>query len=98
MSIIRLIHIRLDPSETENAVGVWKTECAPLMIQQKGCMSEKLSIVLTSPGIVYRDLLIVGGRTPEALPAPPGDIRAYDVLTGKLRWSFHTIPHPGEYG
>ena len=42
MSIIRLIHIRLDPSETENAVGVWKTECAPLMIQQKGCMSEKL--------------------------------------------------------
>src|SRR5256885_17053115 len=42
MAIIRLIHIRLDPSETENAVGVWKTECAPLMIQQKGCMSEKL--------------------------------------------------------
>jgi quinoprotein glucose dehydrogenase len=42
--------------------------------------------------------LIVGGRTPEALPAPPGDIRAYDVRTGKLRWSFHTIPHPGEYG
>ena len=59
---------------------------------------EKQSIVLTSPGIVYRDLLIVGGRTPEALPAPPGDIRAYDVRTGKLRWSFHTIPHPGEYG
>jgi heme-degrading monooxygenase HmoA len=42
MSIIRLIHIRLDPSETENALGVWKTECAPLMIRQKGCMSEKL--------------------------------------------------------
>ena len=42
MSIIRLIHIRLDPSETENALGVWKAECAPLMIQQKGCMSEKL--------------------------------------------------------
>jgi heme-degrading monooxygenase HmoA len=38
----RCLHIRLDPSETENAVGVWKTECAPLMIQQKGCMSEKL--------------------------------------------------------
>jgi hypothetical protein len=39
MSIIRLIHIRLDPSETENAVGVWKTECAPIMIQQKGCLN-----------------------------------------------------------
>jgi quinoprotein glucose dehydrogenase len=59
---------------------------------------EKLSIVLTSPAIVYKDLLITGGRTPEALPAPPGDIRAYDVRTGKQRWSFHTIPHPGEYG
>ena len=56
------------------------------------------SIVLTSPGVIYQDLMIVGGRTPEALPAPPGDIRAYDVRTGKLRWSFHTIPHPGEYG
>jgi quinoprotein glucose dehydrogenase len=56
------------------------------------------SIILTSPGIIYKDLLIVGGRTPEVLPAPPGDIRAYDVRTGKLRWSFHTIPRPGEYG
>jgi heme-degrading monooxygenase HmoA len=42
MSIVRLIHITLDPSETENAVRVWKTECAPLMIAQKGCISEKL--------------------------------------------------------
>src|SRR5437764_8957162 len=56
------------------------------------------SIYLTSPGIVYRDLIIVGGRNPETLPAPPGDIRAYDVRTGRLRWSFHTIPHPGEFG
>jgi quinoprotein glucose dehydrogenase len=54
--------------------------------------------VLTSPAIVYKDLLIVGGREPETLPAPPGDIRAYDVRTGRLRWSFHTIPHPGELG
>ncbi len=58
----------------------------------------RMSIVLTSPGIIYNDLLIVGGRTPEALPAPPGDIRAFDVRTGKLRWAFHTIPHPGESG
>jgi glucose dehydrogenase len=59
---------------------------------------EKQSIVLTSPGVVYRDLIIVGGRNPETHPAPPGDIRAFDVRTGKLRWSFHTIPHPGEPG
>src|SRR6266581_1608207 len=56
------------------------------------------SISLTSPAVVYKDLLIVGGRNPETLPAPPGDIRTFDVRTGKLRWSFHTIPHPGEFG
>lgn len=56
------------------------------------------SVDLTSPGIIYKDLIIVGGRNPETLPAPPGDIRAYDVRTGKLRWLFHTIPHPGEFG
>ena len=58
----------------------------------------KQSIVLTSPGVIYKDLLIVGDRTPEALPAPPGDIRAYDVRSGRIRWTFHTIPHPGEFG
>ena len=46
---------------------------------------ETQSIALTSPGVVYKDLLIVGGRDPETLPAPPGDIRAYNVRTGKLR-------------
>jgi len=56
------------------------------------------SLAMSSPGIVYRDLLIVGELEPETLPAPPGDIRAYDVRTGKLRWIFHTIPHPGEFG
>jgi quinoprotein glucose dehydrogenase len=58
----------------------------------------KQSVLLTTPGVIYEDLLIVGGRLPEALPAPPGDVRAFDVRTGKLRWQFHTIPHPGEFG
>ena len=66
--------------------------------QDLGRDPESQSIALTSPGVVYKDLLIVGGREPETLPCPPGDIRAYDVRTGKLRWSFHTIPHPGEFG
>ncbi len=56
------------------------------------------SVRLTTPGVIYKDLMIVGGRVSEGLPASPGDVRAYDVRTGKLRWSFHTIPHPGEYG
>jgi quinoprotein glucose dehydrogenase len=59
---------------------------------------EQQSIALTTPGIVYKDLIIVGGRNPESHPAPPGDVRAYDVRTGELRWTFHTIPRPGEAG
>jgi quinoprotein glucose dehydrogenase len=56
------------------------------------------SIVLSSPGVVFEDLVVVGGRFPETLPAAPGNIRAFDVRTGKLRWTFHTIPLPGEFG
>jgi quinoprotein glucose dehydrogenase len=56
------------------------------------------SVDLTSPPIIFKDLFIVGGRNPETLPAPPGDIRAFEVRTGTLRWAFHTIPHPGEFG
>ena len=59
---------------------------------------QEQSIALTSPGVVYKDLIIVGGRDPETHPAPPGDLRAFDVRTGALRWVFHTIPRPGEPG
>jgi quinoprotein glucose dehydrogenase len=56
------------------------------------------SVRLTTPGVIYKDLLIVGGRVSEGLPASPGSVRAYDVRTGALRWTFHTIPQPGEFG
>lgn len=52
----------------------------------------------TTPGIIYKDLLIIGARVDESEDAAPGHIRAYDVMTGKLRWIFHTIPWPGEVG
>ncbi len=42
MTITRHIYITIDPAETDRAMQVWKTECAPLMIQQKGCISERL--------------------------------------------------------
>ncbi len=58
----------------------------------------KQSIGMTSPGAIYKDLIIVGGQNPETHPSPPGDIRAYDIHTGAIRWTFHTIPHPGEFG
>jgi quinoprotein glucose dehydrogenase len=59
---------------------------------------QQQSVELTTPGSIYKDLIIVGGANPETHPAPPGDIRAFDVRTGVLRWTFHTIPRPGEYG
>ena len=50
MSIIRLIHVNVDPSQIEEAERVWKEECAPLMIQQKGCISEQLLKCSDQPG------------------------------------------------
>ncbi|MFZ5495469.1 MAG: PQQ-binding-like beta-propeller repeat protein [Verrucomicrobiota bacterium] len=58
-----------------------------------------LYLVGTSPGAIFRDLIIISTRVGEGPgPAAPGHIRAYDVRTGKQRWIFHTIPFPGEFG
>jgi quinoprotein glucose dehydrogenase len=56
------------------------------------------SVRLTTPAVVFRDLLILGGRVGEDLPSSPGHVRAYDARTGRLRWVFRTIPSPGEEG
>ena len=52
----------------------------------------------TTPGRVFEDKLILGSATNQGYGSAPGDIRAFDVRTGKLAWTFHTIPRPGEYG
>ena len=59
---------------------------------------EKISIKPTSPGIVYKDLLIIGNEVSELYGAQPGYIRAYNIRTGKLEWTFHTVPKPDELG
>ncbi len=59
---------------------------------------ENLTVGATSPGVIFEDMIIMGSIVPETLPGSPGDIRAYDTQTGRERWNFHTIPHPGEYG
>jgi quinoprotein glucose dehydrogenase len=56
------------------------------------------NIQSTIPGEVFENLIVVGTATGEGYMSPPGDIRAYDVLTGKLAWTFHTVPRPGEFG
>lgn len=55
-------------------------------------------IANSTPGIIYKDLLILGTRVSESADAAPGHIRAFDVRTGQRKWIFHTIPHPGEVG
>ena len=57
-----------------------------------------LYVACTTPGIIYKDLIIIGTRVAEEAAAAPGYIRAYNVYTGKLQWIFHTIPHPNEEG
>ena len=51
-----------------------------------------------NPGKVFENLILIGSSTGEAYMSPPGDLRAYDVVTGKLVWQFHTVPRPGEFG
>jgi quinoprotein glucose dehydrogenase len=51
-----------------------------------------------TPGQVFENLILLGSAPGEGYMSPPGDLRAYDVITGKLVWQFHTIPHPGEFG
>ena len=57
-----------------------------------------LYVLANTPGIIYKDLLILGTMVSEGNDAAPGHIRAYNVRTGEREWIFHTIPHPGEYG
>ncbi len=51
-----------------------------------------------TPGRIFENLIILGSATGEGYLPPPGDIRAFDVVSGKLVWVFHTIPRPGEFG
>lgn len=51
-----------------------------------------------TPGRVFENLIILGSAPGEMYGSPPGDLRAYDVRTGKMVWIFHTVPHAGEFG
>jgi quinoprotein glucose dehydrogenase len=54
---------------------------------------------LTSAPVLYRDSVILGFSVTEGpRPGAPGDLRAFDVRTGREVWRFHTVPRPGEFG
>ncbi|HEX6897495.1 MAG TPA: PQQ-binding-like beta-propeller repeat protein [Bryobacteraceae bacterium] len=59
----------------------------------------KMPYHMSSPGAIYKNLIITGAQGQEDNPdGPAQDVRAWDVHTGKLVWTFHTLPHPGEVG
>lgn len=66
--------------------------------QKLGTRSEKLYVVSTTPGVIFENLLILGTRVSENIDAAPGHIRAFDIKTGEVVWTFHTIPQEGEFG
>src|SRR2546423_1852405 len=63
-----------------------------------GLPAERATVSASTPGAIFEDLLIMGSSVPETLPGTPGHIRAFDVNSGKVRWIFHTVPKPGEFG
>jgi quinoprotein glucose dehydrogenase len=64
-----------------------------------GRAPQSLTLVQSyNPGRIFENLLILGSATNEEYRSGPGDIRAYDVRSGQLVWTFHTVPHPGEVG
>ena len=60
--------------------------------------NESAYIRNTSPGVIYKDLIIMGSSLEGTHGSLPGHLRAYDVRSGELKWIFHTISHPGELG
>ena len=66
---------------------------------QFDCDMDRLTFRVTSPAVVFEDTIVVGGGGGEGpRPEAPGHVRGYDIYTGKRKWIFHTIPHPGEFG
>ena len=55
-------------------------------------------VISSTPGTTFKNLIIMPLRLSEGVGAAPGDVMAFDVITGELAWSFHTLPRPGEPG
>jgi quinoprotein glucose dehydrogenase len=92
--------IALD-SETGEPIKSFGTDGAISLIDGLRWTVDRKNYTSTSPPVVYKNLVIVGNGVADRLvfkKDPPGDVRAYDVRTGKLVWTFRTIPNPGEFG
>ncbi len=59
---------------------------------------DSLSVSASTPGVVYKNTLVLGSSVSESGDAAPGHVRGFDIVSGKLKWIFHTLPRPGEFG
>lgn len=66
--------------------------------ERLGVEASTASIEVTTPGIIYKNFLIVTSRVPEEYNSTPGHVRAFDAVTGEFKWIFHTVPQKGEFG
>lgn len=85
-------------AETGELVSEFGNEGRVDLNEGLGRNPDSISVKAPSPGIVYKDLLIMGSATGEGYDSAPGHIRAYDIRSGEIVWTFHTIPKPGEFG
>lgn len=83
---------------TGKKIETFGTEGRVSLKEGLGERASNLMVIANTPGVIFRNLIIMGSRVHEGPMAAPGYIRAFDVKTGKLAWTFHTIPQPGEYG
>jgi quinoprotein glucose dehydrogenase len=85
-------------ARTGKAIESFGTNGRVSLKEGLGERAANLMVVSNSPGVIYKNFIIMGSRVNEGPIAAPGHLRAYDVKTGKLAWVFHTIPQPGEPG
>jgi glucose dehydrogenase len=91
--------LRAIDARTGQTIESFGTNGAVNLKEGLGRDPKTLSLVQsTTPGRVFEDLLILGSATNQGYGSAPGDLRAFDVRTGRVVWTFHTIPHPGEFG
>lgn len=85
-------------ARTGKKIETFGTEGRVSLKEGLGDRAAKLMVLSNTPGVIYKNLIIMGSRVHEGPIAAPGHLRAFDVKTGKLVWAFHTIPQPGEPG
>jgi glucose dehydrogenase len=95
--------VALDPATGRQVPGFGENGIVDLMVGVRGEINEKSSIGNSSPALVVGDTIVVGPAHDVAMRPPSkanikGDVRGYDARTGRLLWTFHTIPEPGEPG